>query len=291
MKTVFQVNKSAKISSVLLFLIMLGIYHPNHGQNGEEIFAKNCASCHTIGRGRLVGPDLLGITKIRSADWLLKWTRSSQTLINKGDPDAIAISQEYGGLIMPDQSQLSENDVKVIFAFIAGKGDVSSEKNSVEATIVNESDQATEDDIQNGKLIFEGVIRLENHGPACVACHNVNYKGVIKGGLLAKDLTTVFSRMGGDAGLKGILGAPPFPAMAASYHNHPITESEIAYLIAFFNKVDKDKENQVLDSFNPLLYGGGGGIIGLMLIYWLLWYGRKRYTVKREIFNRQIKSI
>ncbi|MCZ2131245.1 MAG: cytochrome c [Bacteroidia bacterium] len=287
-KNLFESHKIL-IMLVLTFL-MLSISTVSFGQNGEEIFTKNCASCHKIGGGRLVGPDLLGVTALRSADWLLKWTKSSQTLIKSGDPDAKAISDEFGGLIMPDQA-LSDNDIKAIFTFIASKGGYTGADAQIASVASNESDNATEADIQKGKFIFEGIQRLSNHGPACISCHNINYKGVLEGGLLAKDLTDVFSRIGGDAGLKGILGAPPFPAMTESYKDHPMTDEEIGYIVAFLNKVDKDKANQVASSFNPLLYGGSGGIIGLLLIYWILWYGRKKYTVKREIFNRQIESI
>ncbi|MCO6494430.1 MAG: c-type cytochrome [Bacteroidetes bacterium] len=260
-----------------------------YGENSDEIFKKNCSSCHTIGGGRLVGSDLKGITSKRTEEWLLKWTKSSQTLIKSGDAEAKRISDEFGGLIMPDQL-LSDNDIKSIFAYIASKGDNPSSA-SVTSAVSNTSDNATESDIQKGKFIFEGIQRLSNHGPACISCHNINYKGVLEGGLLAKDLTDVFSRMGGDAGLRGILGAPPFPAMTESYKYHPITDEEIGYIIAFLNKVDKDKENQKVSSFNPLLYGGGGGVVGLLIIYWLLWFGRKKYTVKKEIFNRQLESI
>ena len=31
--------------------------------DGEQIFKTNCVSCHTIGGGRLIGPDLEGVTK------------------------------------------------------------------------------------------------------------------------------------------------------------------------------------------------------------------------------------
>ncbi|MCC6690916.1 MAG: hypothetical protein IT235_05230, partial [Bacteroidia bacterium] len=130
-----------------------------------------------------------------------------------------------------------------------------------------------------------------NGGPACISCHNVNYAGVIPGGLLAKDLTTVYSRLGGDAGLLGMLGAPPFPAMAQAYKDRPITEQEIAAITAFFNKVDRDKPNQIVAKTNPLLYGGFAGAATLLVFIFVIWYRRKKYSVKKEIYDRQLKSI
>jgi hypothetical protein len=55
------------------------------------------------------------------------------------------------------------------------------------------------------------------------------------GGALAKDLTGAFGRMG-HAGVAGILNAPPFPAMASTYGNAPLTEAEIHQLAAFMEQ-------------------------------------------------------
>ncbi len=69
---------------------------------GKHIFQENCSSCHTIGGGRLVGPDLADVHKRRTLDWLKKFIKSSQVLIIDGDPQAIAIFNEYNQIPMPD---------------------------------------------------------------------------------------------------------------------------------------------------------------------------------------------
>ena len=55
---------------VLVASIMVAgpLLHPNVAQakTGEEIFQSGCNACHTIGGGRLVGPDLLGVSERRS---------------------------------------------------------------------------------------------------------------------------------------------------------------------------------------------------------------------------------
>ncbi|MBS1488781.1 MAG: c-type cytochrome [Bacteroidetes bacterium] len=260
-----------------------------YAQDGEALFKQNCSACHTVGKGRLVGPDLLGITTKRPEAWLLKWTKASQSLIKSGDADAKAIYDEFGGITMPDQP-LSDAEIKSIFTSISSKG-AAPASGATTAVVSNASDNASPESIAKGENIFVGSQALTNGGPACISCHNVSYKGVIPGGLLAKDLTDVFSRMGGDAGLQGILGAPPFPAMTQAYKYSPITEKEIADIIAFLNKIDKDKTNQQVPTTDPLLYGGVAGVCGLFILIYLLWYGRKRFTVKREIYIRQVKSI
>ncbi|MCP5115571.1 MAG: cytochrome c, partial [bacterium] len=40
---------------------------------GHELFEAKCTSCHTIGGGPLVGPDLEGVTSRREPDWLARW--------------------------------------------------------------------------------------------------------------------------------------------------------------------------------------------------------------------------
>jgi len=272
------------IASLLLFLSV-----PLMAQNGQELFETNCSACHTVGGGRLVGPDLQGVTSLRSPEWLMKWTKSSQTLIASGDADAKAIFAEFGELIMPDQSHLPDADITAIYAYIASKGGEAAEGGGV--PVANASDDATPEQIQRGRMLFEGSHRFANGGASCMSCHNVNYANVHPRGLLAKDLTEVYKRMGGDAGLKGILGAPPFPAMAQTYTDHPLTEQEIADLIAFLRTVSDQSAKQQAASFNPLLMGGGIGVCCVFLLILVIWFKRKRFSVKADIFNRQIKSI
>ena len=68
--------------------------------DGEQIFKTNCISCHTIGGGRLIGPDLEGVSKKRNAEWLKQWINSSSDFIASGDADAIAIFEEYNKVAM-----------------------------------------------------------------------------------------------------------------------------------------------------------------------------------------------
>ncbi len=63
--------------------------------SGEEIFTQGkCARCHTLGRGRFVGPDLLGVGERYSRDDLIRWAKDPESLyterkkkpINEGYP-------------------------------------------------------------------------------------------------------------------------------------------------------------------------------------------------------------
>lgn len=144
-------------------------------------------------------------------------------------------------------------------------------------------------DIERGKSFFQGGALFENGGPSCIACHNVTHEDVMPGGLFAKDLTDVYSRLG--EGLVSWLGAPPFPAMAATYNNNPLTEQERVDLTAFLKYADETKDSQKEKSGGIYFFVGGGlGLVILLALVQLLWSRRKTKMVKADIFSRQNKA-
>ncbi|MCB0429847.1 MAG: cytochrome c, partial [Flavobacteriales bacterium] len=59
MRNLFKwVSKLRLALHLLLFLMITGVSVSQAQPNGEEIFKANCKSCHTIGKGPLIGPDL-----------------------------------------------------------------------------------------------------------------------------------------------------------------------------------------------------------------------------------------
>ena len=157
--------------------------------------------------------------------------------------------------------------------------------------IIETNPDSIQQAISDGAGLFDGSTRLTNGGSSCITCHNVASDAVISGGLLAKDLTDVYTRMG-DVGVAAILGSPPFPAMARAFKDKGITPEEIVKLKAFLQYVDQESGTQVSDSMDSvfLMYGPIGLVIWLVFIYFF-WYNRKKESVKKEIFDRQIKSI
>jgi mono/diheme cytochrome c family protein len=108
--------------NVVAFVIALLFLFPFSGiaQDGEATFKNNCGSCHTIGKGRLVGPDLSGVTTKRPEAWLLKWVKSSTAFIASGDADAKALFDQFK-IPMPDQ-KLTEPEMKAVFSYITNTG-------------------------------------------------------------------------------------------------------------------------------------------------------------------------
>lgn len=89
---------------------------------GKELFTSKCTSCHTIGKGKLIGPDLYGISERREEAWLIKWIRNNQELIKSGDADAIAVYEEYNKTAMTAFPELSDDDIRSILVYVEEKG-------------------------------------------------------------------------------------------------------------------------------------------------------------------------
>lgn len=140
-----------------------------------------------------------------------------------------------------------------------------------------------------GKSYFEGSMGFKNGGLACISCHSVNNEKVMIGGLLAKDLTDVYSRM--NEGISAWLTAPSFPAMTISYKNNPLTETERMRLTSFLKYTDEVKSTQKqANGYQTMLSAGLGGLAVILILVSLIWFNRKKKMVKEDIFKRQIKA-
>jgi cytochrome c2 len=270
--------------------------------SGETDFITYCGACHSIGQGRLVGPDLAGIHDRRSQDWLEKFVKSSQSMINSGDAQAVAIAAEFNNMIMPD-SIISAAQIKDVLSYIQGGGGAVAAGATAAAGAVSPAPQAaeaapepaaaplSEADIKFGRELFEGSQRLENGGAACNACHHVLHDAVMGGGILAKELTKAFSRMG-VPGLKAIIGSAPFPVMQAAYEDKALTEEEVAGLVAFLQYADAEEYNQLPRDYGMGLFLTGiAGAAILFILFGTVWRKRKVGSVNQAIYDRQIKSV
>lgn len=270
----------------LAFLILTGGVLTTgvvHGQTTEETFTLKCGICHTIGMGRLVGPDLRGVSDRRSEEWITNFIRSSQAVISSGDAEAVKLFEEYGKVIMPDP-ELDDTQIKALIEFIKTAPDTG-------PAGMAPIGPATPENILLGRKLFQGDQRLTNGGPTCTACHDVTQDAIISGGVLAKELTTVFTRLGGP-GVRAIIGSPPFPVMQQAYKDAPLTDQEVAALVAFLEDVNAGQQNHMpRDTGIKLAASGVAGSVILLLLYSLLWRKRKRLSVNQAIYDRQVRSI
>src|ERR1041385_2829921 len=70
-------------------------------QEAADFFRQNCISCHTVGGGRLTGPDLKNVTQRKEREWLVEFLQNPQAMLEKGDPYALKLQQEARGVVMP----------------------------------------------------------------------------------------------------------------------------------------------------------------------------------------------
>lgn len=90
---------------------------PYVNQPGQALFVKACSSCHTIGQGDHVGPDLQGVTSRRDRAWLSQFLQAPNVMRAKKDPIAVALTAKFPGVSMPNLG-LSETDVGDLLAYL-----------------------------------------------------------------------------------------------------------------------------------------------------------------------------
>jgi len=277
-------------STSILLILFLFISTLTKAQDGESLFKSYCAACHKTSGKRLIGPGLANIHEKRSKEWFKSFVKSSQTLINSGDVDAVTVFEEYNKVVMPDQA-LSDTELNILFEYIKNQSPAKSEVATIET--VEEKIvpfEPTEEDILIGQHLFSGKQRFENGGPSCISCHDVKYDDIIAGGGLAMDLTDSYERLKKE-GVGSMITALPFPQMKSSYQNNQITKEETTQLVAFLKEVSEQRYYQRATSFrNILLIWGIVGAIILMGIFPLFWYSRKKESVNKRIYERQIRS-
>ena len=270
-------TKTAFLISLHFFLIFF--MELSAQNNGELFFSRKCAACHTVGGGKLIGPDLANIQDRRTEEWIIRFVQSSQSVIKSGDSTAIAVFDQYNKIVMPDQD-LKMNEIKSILDYIKTNSPDANNPNKKTPTQIFNASSITASDIERGKNIFEGTAKLTNNGPPCIYCHNIDDPKVFNGGLLAKDLTTAFSRLGA-AGVDGVLRNPPFPAMVNSFGSAPLTDQEIKDVLAFLYDADKKGSLQAtpLQSQFVLLIGIILGLNITLIPLLLMWQRVKKYSV------------
>jgi mono/diheme cytochrome c family protein len=79
-------------------------------EKGSELFkTKGCIACHTIGGGRLTGPDLAGVTERRKLEWIQNMILNPDQMLEK-DPIARELLATYmvkmtNQNVAPEQAQ------------------------------------------------------------------------------------------------------------------------------------------------------------------------------------------
>jgi protein SCO1 len=83
---------------------------------GRYVFARDCGACHTVGQGDKVGPDLLGVTKVRDPGWLARIIQQPEQLLNESDPIAVAMLKKYNNVRMPNLS-VNNDELNLLISY------------------------------------------------------------------------------------------------------------------------------------------------------------------------------
>ncbi len=256
-------------------------------QSGEEIFQQKCVACHSAGTDRLVGPGLAGIMTRRDRARVKRFIMRPDLMLGSEDSIAAGLLQEY--LVPMPNFGITDAEAEALIAFLGGVGGGGGAA-AGEGAAPTDVEPATEEQILLGQDLFQGKTRFTNGGPTCNACHEVTNDAVIGGGVLAAELTTVFSKLGGP-GVRAILGSPPFPVMQRAYQDKALTDEEVVALVGFLQRADEEQAlHQPRDYGIKLFVAGVAGTMILLGLYSLAWRRRTTGSVNQSIYDRQIKS-
>lgn len=282
--------KLGVVSKIALFITSMSLCPllpaPARAQDPATFFRQHCAACHTIGGGRLVGPDLKGVTKRKDRTWLVKFLQDPSAMIASGDPYATELKQQAHGIVMPTIPGMTPELANALLDLIEAGGP-SAHGSALPAA--RSQRPFTSQDITFGTELFLGERRLANGGPPCVSCHSLGAMGGLGGGRLGPDLTNAFDRLGGRRGLGTWLSSPPTTTMQSIFGAHALKPDEIHALLAVINAAGTRSRPPGRSSIFIFLAWGLGGMLVSLVVLQIAWRGRLR-SVRRSIIHTHVRG-
>ncbi|HWR35904.1 MAG TPA: c-type cytochrome [Clostridia bacterium] len=269
--------------NLLLALILLCVVKAeSQAVPPADYFRQSCASCHTVGGGRLVGPDLKNVTQRKDRAWLAQFIQAPKSVIDSGDAYAVQLQRDAQGVVMPTLG-LDTARTQALLDLIDAESKLP--KSQFAGTQISDR-PFTARDIEMGRAIFTGTQQLKNGGPACVSCHTMRGLGGLSGGRLGPDLTLVYERLQGRKGLGAWLVNPASPTMTPVFGKTPLHGDDILPLLAYFEDgAKKGGSDNTAARLNFLLIGLGGTLIGLVVLDGI-W--KKRFRgVRRQLVHKK----
>ncbi len=291
-------NKRAPLSrfplpAIVIFLLLTASPAPGASSGdaakGKAIFDAQCSVCHTIGGGIKVGPDLKGVTGLRTDAWLNDFISNPDHLIKSGDPAAKSLLEQFHGLEMPTLG-LSPKQVGDVIAYLRSTASPpgsraapppaaapispppAPEKKTGPAAPAPPSPvpqapaaAALSGSPDAGRGLFTGVAPFPRGGPACASCHDAAVLSFPGGGTLGPDLSGAFAKFGA-AGLKSVLGNITLPIMKPAFDGRPLSSQEQDDLVIFLQNA---KGQLLVGRTMEIGLSALGGLLILVLAVWL----------------------
>ncbi len=145
--------KGFLISGFLSLFMLVSNFGFSQTAEDEKNF-QVCKACHTIGGGKLVGPDLLGVNEKRDEAWLISFIQNSTAMIEAGDPIAIEVFNENNKIPMPPNA-LTDDQVRGLLLYIASGGKIEGGELTASPETENVEDMDLKTAEETTKLIAE----------------------------------------------------------------------------------------------------------------------------------------
>lgn len=237
---------------------------------GAVVYQAKCASCHQADGSGIAGafPPLAGNPKAADASYV-------ESVILEGQSGAIdVLGVTYNG-VMPAVEDLTTEELAAVVAYV---GTLASGEQPVPTTAA----PPRGGDAVHGEKLFRGSAGLAAGGAACAACHSAGDIGFGGGSGLGPDLSNVFDRFGGEAGLGAWLSTPASATMQPLFEDRPLTEGEVADLTAF-----------LATTTNVRPAGGVDVVLIASVVVMLLLLGFMAWRINgpNESYNQRLRSM
>lgn len=273
-------SRDAK-SAALAVVAAITLIVTARAQDTPDYYRQNCLQCHTIGGGRLTGPDLKDVTKRKDRAWLAAFIANPKAVIDSGDAYALKILEESRNVPMPTLPGLTKERLENLLDLIEAE---SALEESQFKGLQLSTRPFTDADRAAGRAIFLGRQKLEKGGTACIACHSMHDTRALGGGRLGPDLTNIYERLQGRQALSAWLMAPGTETMRPIFKDHPLTADEINPLVAYFEASAGQRAAEPAASRVALLLLGLAGAAALVFGMDAIWK-RRFHSVRRPLVD------
>ncbi|MFW6197221.1 MAG: cytochrome D1 domain-containing protein [Myxococcota bacterium] len=179
---------------------------------GKAIYEEKCTSCHTIGEGKRIGPDLKGVHERRDSDWLVRWMKDPMGM-SQTDPIGQELLEEFDNTPMPPPG-LDVPEIKQVLAYVEDES-----KKAPTAQAEEELVPLADAEFDTAKDIYFN---------RCAGCH-----GTLRNGATGPDIQPERTRELGTKAIQAILTKGTPGGMPAWGDMGILAEEEIAMMARY----------------------------------------------------------
>jgi mono/diheme cytochrome c family protein len=267
-------------------------------------------NCHTIGGGRLTGPDLKDLSQRQEREWLVNFLMDPRGMIASGDPYAQRIYEEARNVPMPNMPGMTRELAESLLDLIEAESKLEKSQFIGRQTA---DKPFTDDDRLQGHKLFVGQWRLYNGGPACISCHSARElpaldKGrastvtpalaqilpvgelpPLGGGQLGPALTSACERLKGCKTLCDWLAPAKSESKHPVFKSHPLEPDEVHALAAYVDAIAGTQPPSPAIGRMTFLLLGLVSSIALVSVFDGIWK-LQSWRARRAVLGRHLET-